>query len=89
MIDRIDKPKEAEDYITGKMLEVKHILDDIASETGVCYMVMENDTVAFMSNFGMAFGKTLLDCHKIAGDRLGLAVQYENWLIAQHKEEAK
>lgn len=84
--------KEATDFINGKLLEVKSILDEIADETGVLFVCVDNSLAELIYKFGTSIGNHLLECHKIVADRVVLANNHTereyDWL-KRHPEATK
>ena len=65
--------QEAQDFVAEKLLEVKHILDEIADETGLLYVVLHDDMAETIYKFGAFLGDTLHEWHKVVADRVILA----------------
>ena len=84
--------REATDFINAKMLEVKSILDEIADETGVLFVCLDNRVVELVYKLGTFVGESLLECHKVVADRVVLAnnhIEYEYDWLEKHPEAKK
>lgn len=84
--------KEATDFINAKLLEVKSILDEIADETGVLFVCVDNHVAELIYKLGTCIGNHLLECHKIVADRVVLAndhAAYEYDWLEKHPEAKK
>ena len=84
--------KEATDFINKKMLEVKSILDEIADETGVLFVCLDNKGAEVIYRLGAFVGESLLECHKVVADRVVLVNNHDereyDWL-ERHPEAKK
>jgi hypothetical protein len=72
-IGRMKNEKEAQDYIQGRLLEVKEILDDIADQTGVVYMCLSGNIIRMFGQLGNVMNDALIDIMRIIPERIEMA----------------
>lgn len=89
MIDFIDNTEEASEFVTKKLVEVKHILDEIAEETGTVYVALPESMVAFIGKVGAQWSTWLNDAHKVVADRLNLSLKHSEWMMKRHPDGVK
>ena len=65
------------DYISGRMVDIKKILDEIAEETGEVYICIPNDTAEVLVSVGQQLGAMLFQWHKVVADRFALANKHK------------
>lgn len=87
MIDVIENTEEASKFVAKKLVEVKHILDEIAEETGIVYVAMPEKEIAFIAKVGTQWSSWLIGVHKVISDRLDLSSKYADWLFTRHPED--
>ena len=88
MIDFIENTEEASKFVAKKLVEVKRILDEIAEETGIVYVAMPEEQIAFIAKVGAQWSSWLIGAHKVISDRLDLSSKHSDWRFTRHPEGA-
>lgn len=86
MIDFIENTEEASKFVAKKLVEVKRILDEIAEETGIVYVAMPEEQIAFIAKVGAQWSSWLIGAHKVISDRLDLSSKHSDWMFTRHPE---
>lgn len=86
MIDFIENTEEASKFVANKLVEVKRILDEIAEETGILYVAMPEEQIAFIAKVGAQWSSWLIGAHKVISDRLDLSSKHADWMFTRHPE---
>ena len=75
------------DYVTGRLEEVKQILDDIAYETGMVYVCINADAAEMLGHVGQAMLASLTQIMKIVPGRIQKANDANMIAYAANKKE--
>ena len=86
MIDYIEDAKKAQEFVVDRLKDVKKLLDEIAEETGIVYVAMPEEQIAFIAKVGAQWSSWLIGAHKVISDRLDLSSKHSDWMFTRHPE---
>lgn len=88
-IGRIKSEEEAEKFVGDKLLEVKEILDDIADQTGLVYLVLNSEIAEVFGVMGTRMLSAMNSVLKIIPDRIEMANRAQEIGWAANKKLAE